>query len=282
VEVPSEFDPEEILTRLLATDITLIVLDPIRLLDTPTLSRVVPLLLKRGNVQFVVNGHLPPGATQQRIRDLLRAAIEQHLSALGLQVTHSDIHFVQAESALSSLDALASGLSETSSSSARVQSFDAYQDGFVRSNLGSLQRTLSETTAALPIPQSSTAQHIASLAIEYITSVIENDRKIADSAARTVSDLRHSAEDAASKAKHLSIISMGIQGGVVAEGVDHEAVVVRRELEEKFNGKWSWLALVARLRVDDVGAELATDIERNLAVRLSRQVSCLFSDTGAH
>lgn len=57
-EINAQTD-SSILTTLLTTQVNLIVLDPIRLLDTPLLRDILPSIKKKPNVFFVVNGSLP-------------------------------------------------------------------------------------------------------------------------------------------------------------------------------------------------------------------------------
>lgn len=186
----------------------------------------------------------------------------------------SSILFVRASRALRALDALATGLNvEGALSHARAEAFDTFQRDFLRSGIGPLQSSLLSITSQNSHPQLSTALDTAHLALDYATSAVSADRTATQAASRMVDELRHSASGAALKARHASVVNRGIEGGVVEGDVQYEMDRARIALEEGFNGRWNWLALIARLRVDDVGMEIGAYLDRRFGKILEQQVS---------
>lgn len=184
------------------------------------------------------------------------------------------ISFVRAEKALRALDALAVGLeADGVISRSRTEAFDTFQRQFQRSHVGPLQASLISAARSIATPQLSTAISTADLALAYIASTISADRTATRTAARTVTDLRHAAEQGGVKARHASIVNRGIAGGTVDGDVQYEMNQARRDLEDGFRRRWAWVSLIGRLRVDDVGSEVSAYLHRQLGRNLERQVS---------
>ncbi|KAK8861291.1 hypothetical protein IAR55_002110 [Kwoniella newhampshirensis] len=277
VEINSQ-NTDAALSALLSADAHIVVLDPIRLINTAQLSAILPAILARQSAHLVINGHLPPNVTQAELetnlRDQLsRIKIETEDGTTFDQAT-STISFTQANQALSALDALAIGLGDhsASSSSSRAEAFEVFQRRFLESHIGPLQTTLYQSLAPLSQPQLHTAKQTATLAIAHISNIISADRDSTRAASRTVSELRRSAMQAASKAKHTSVVSRGIEGAVVEGGVKYEMDKIKAEIERSFDGRLSWLGLVGRLRVDDVALELGGYVGNRFGVELERQI----------
>jgi hypothetical protein len=226
----------------------------------------------------VLNGPLPSQTTEAELRNKIHEQVAQIRRDSNLSDQNEvEVSFVNAQHALHALDALAAGLEHTSSNQTRA--FDTFQTEFLSSQIGPLQFTLLNHTATNPLPQLVTAQSIANLALSYISETIDVDRESTKQAVSTVSDLRHQAGRAAQRARHLSVVNRGIESGVVEGGVEQEMEETRRELDNGFKGRWSWLNLVGKLRVDDVGGEVAVYFERTFGRDLERQVSDCITTT---
>ncbi|WWC59932.1 uncharacterized protein I303_102495 [Kwoniella dejecticola CBS 10117] len=269
---------EDTISTLLSTDSLLLVLDPIRLIDTPQLSAILPLVLSRGSVHFVINGHLPPHTSQSAIESKLRDQLSRikvdPIDDVTFNPANIPISFVKAEKALDALDALAAGLGDNgpSTSTSKTKAFEIFQRQFLESHIGPLQSSLLSSLQSFPEPQLSTARQNAALALSHIEKVISHDRDIVKDAQHTVSELRRGASQGASKAKHLSVASRGIEGGLVEGSVEYDMDRVKSGLEEKFLGRLSWLGLIGRTRVDDIQFELSSYLSNQFGKDLERQI----------
>jgi hypothetical protein len=109
--------------------------------------------------------------------------------------------------------------------------------------------------------------------MQYIQSALASDRQALTEGWQTVRDLRRNSRQAITHAKNISVINRGIEGGRIEGGVDEELRRARRDIQQMFDGRLSWLGLVGRLRVDDVGSELAAYVSQEFGMELERQVS---------
>ncbi|WVF66729.1 hypothetical protein IAT40_001471 [Kwoniella sp. CBS 6097] len=275
-------EADETISTLLRTDSLLVVLDPIRLTDTPKLKPILSSILSRGNAHFVINGYLPPNTSQasieatlkEQLAKLIPNANSQEATATATATANFSVSFVNAQSALQALEALATGLQDhgPTSSSAKTRAFEVFQNQFLASQIGPLQSSLINSLKTESHPQLTTARTVSTLAVAHVEDIIASDRDVVKEASHTVSELRRSAQHGATKAKHLSVASRGIEGGLVEGGVDHEMAKVKSGLEERFAGRLTWLSLVGRARVDDVASELGTYLGTRFGVDLERQI----------
>jgi hypothetical protein len=262
------------ISHLVSADITVLVLDPYRLLSTPQIASVLPTLIAQSSSLYVVvNGQLPPRTTETDLTAMIQKQLADIQPKTDTPPTSPLIHFVQAEKALHALDALAAGLEHTASSQSRA--FDTFQNEFLSSQVGKLQSQLLSHTSANPQPQLNTSRNTLRLALEYVSDTITSDHQATRHATHTVSELRHQAAQASRKARHLSVVNRGIESGIVEGGVDQEMEETKRDLDAGFRGRWSWLSLVGKLRVDDVGGEVGGYIERSFGRDLEKQVRSL-------
>lgn len=251
------------------TDIVVLVLDAFRLLNTPFPSSILRQIHRRP-LQIVVNGPLPrqtdPAIISQNIRRQY-AEIVGHLPA-------PPIAFVQAELALAALDVFSTSPSylRSSSSQSRASAVDTFQQQYLASRFGPFQQHLLDTAARKDSLQFSTARDTAMLALADITAAIQRDRDSTKAAHDAVVSLRRVSEDAARRAKHLSVTSRGIEGAVVEGGIQHEMTTIRADIDNRFHGRWTWLNLIGRARVNDVGPELANLIDTQFGRHLEREV----------
>ncbi|WWC68938.1 uncharacterized protein I206_102874 [Kwoniella pini CBS 10737] len=269
---------EETITTLLSTDSLMIILDPIRLLETSQLSHILPLALARGSVHFVINGHLPPHASQSsietKLRDQLSRIKVEPIKESFFNPAVMPVSFIKAEKALNALDALAAGLQDhgPSTSTSKTRAFEVFQREFLESHIGPLQSSLLSSLQTISEPQLSTARQVTALALSHVEKIISHDRDVVKDAQHTVSELRRGAQQGASKAKHLSVASRGIEGGLVEGSVEYDMDRVKTGLEDKFIGRLSWLGLIGRTRVDDIQFELSSYLSNQFGKDLERQI----------
>jgi hypothetical protein len=112
-----------------------------------------------------------------------------------------------------------------------------------------------------------------SVVVNHIKSTLAADRQALIEGWQTVRDLRRKSRQAISHAKNISVINRGIEGGRIEGGVDEELRRARHDIQQMFDGKLSWLGLVGRLRVDDVGSVIAAYVSQEFGKELERQVS---------
>ncbi|WWC87559.1 uncharacterized protein L201_002449 [Kwoniella dendrophila CBS 6074] len=271
--------PEDTISHLLNTDSLMVVIDPIRLLDTPQLSSVLPLALSRGSVHIVINGHLPPRTSQATIEAKLRDQLNQikvePVDETTFNSSSVPIFFVKAEKALNALDALAIGLQNQgpSTSNFKTKAFDIFQKEFLESHVGPLQQSLTASLGLISEPQLNTSRQNAGLALNHIENIIFNDRDIVKNAEHTVGELRRLSQKGTTKAKHLSISSRGIEGGLVEGSIEYDLEKNKNELEFLFKGKLSWLGgLIGKTRIDDIQFDLNNYLLNNFGKNLENQI----------
>ncbi|WRT65407.1 uncharacterized protein IL334_002350 [Kwoniella shivajii] len=271
--------PEDTISSLLPTETLLVVLDPIRLIDTPQLSSILPLALSKGSVHFAINGHLPPNTSQSSIetkfRDqLAKIKVDSLQDDIPFNPSSISVSFVNSEKALNALEALSAALQDhgPSTSSAKTRAFETFQNQFLASYIGPLQTSLLTSVQTISEPQITTARQTAALTMSHVENVISSDRDIVKNAIHTVTELRRGAQQGASKAKHLSVASRGIEGGLVEGSVEYDTDKIKTGLEEKFLGRLSWLGLIGRTRVDDIQFELGDYLNNEFGVELEKQI----------
>lgn len=266
-EVDASAPKEEILSTLLASDALCIVLDPIRLADAPVIQQILPVALPKGKIQFVVNGPLPPHVSETSLRDTLHKQIKEVVSP-GLHGPPAyDVDFVRAETALGALEALSKALAGTAP---KGSAFEKFQHDFLASNMSTMAGDL---VSIIPADaQIVTAANTAHLALAYVEGVITADRKVLAKTRNVVDLLKRETTDGAGKARRLSLVARGIAGGVVEGSVDQSLDSSARDIRHLFKSRFSWLSLVARLKVDDVGAELGAYISRSWARDMESQL----------
>ncbi|TXT11021.1 hypothetical protein VHUM_01772 [Vanrija humicola] len=254
----------------IAADAVVLVLDPIRLTSAPALKDVLAPALAKGNVHFVVNGTLPPNATEDTVRAALAEQLK-HTTVPGTPKPAYDLSFVNAAAALRAASALSAALSaEGAESGSKAKAFAAFQRDFVASAIGPLRGTL--LTATPPGYQLRTADNTAAQAIAYTESVLASDRNVLLSASDVVADLRAEATSGAGKARRLSVVTKGVSSGVVEGSIDSSVAQAKKDIAALFDGRLSWLGLVVRLRVDDVGADIGSYISREFCADTQRQL----------
>lgn len=249
-------DADNVITSALGADTVVFVVDPLRLTSTVLGEDLRSLLDSARPVIIVVNGAIPESLSPSAVRERL---------------SNDQVVFTDSALALGALDALSEGLRRTDASpSARSRAFETFQHAYLESNIGLLQTALAESVKQ--DYQSRTAISSLTLAKDFLSSTLANDRRSLDSARGAVTELRRTARHASTHAKNISVINRAIEGGRIQGGVDDEVAQARQDIQTLFDGKYSWLGLVGRLRLDDVGADLASYIARQFGNGLEKQV----------
>jgi hypothetical protein len=252
---------EHVYTTALQADTLALVLDPIRLSSTKLVETLRPFISSGRPVIVIANGPLPESETPSTIQE----RIQMNLGPVQVVFTESRL-------ALKALDSLSEGLQRTDATpSSRSKAFETFQHAYLKSNIGELQTNLSGSFSEGF--QTRTAASTLSLAIEYVASTLAADRLALDTARSAVTELRKSARHATTHAKNISVINRAIEGGRIEGGVDDEVARARHDIQNLFDGKYSWLGLVGRLRVDDVGTDMAAYIDRQFGSGLEKQAS---------
>lgn len=252
----------------LSVDALVVVLDPYRLWTDNYLRQLQPTLASGRPVVAVVNGRLPENIKTPNIE----ASIYESLNAIGVEPASVAIHLVDASLASKALDALSEGLQRAEATpTTRSRAFETFQHAYLQSNIGSLQSSLA---TLLPDDyQHRTSLSTASLAMATMSATTESDLRTLRSAHETVEILRKASTHAITHVRNTSVINRGIDGGLIEGGVDEEVARACTEIDQLFKGRFAWTSMIARLRIDDIGAELSSYITQRFGKRLERQAS---------
>lgn len=223
------------LPHLLRSDLSVLVLDPYRLLDVPHIRDLPSAMLARST--FVINGHIPPNQT----KEMISTRLKRDLDSTG------EIMFTNASAAIEAYDILG-----TSSSPATVE---AFQSKFLSSGIGHAQATLAKASTQ-------GADLLLQLAIADMRSTVDKDTKKAETMLQTVSKLRRAAQKAATRARHLSVANMRIDGGRIEGSIGTSKDESAAGIKTLFQTQLNWLSLLLRLRVDDVASQLDREASR--------------------
>lgn len=251
----------------LSVDALVVVLDPYRLWTGDHLRQLQPMLLSGRPLVVVVNGRLPDNVKPTHIEQ----SIHENLTKLGVDPATVAVHLVDSSLASKALDALAEGLQRVEATpSTRSRAFETFQHAYLQSNIGALQTSLA---GLLPGNyQYRTALSTATLATAAASTTTASDLQVLQSARETVDTLRQMSTHAISHVGDTSVINRGIDGGLIEGGVDDEITRARQEIDQLLRGRFSWIGLIGRLRLDDIGGELASFITQRFGKRLERQV----------
>lgn len=271
---------EDVITRMLRADIAIIALDPVHLLEAPTMAQIVANLAYKESLVLVVNGKLPYSSSE----DVIRQQLLEQYSSLSPDTPPPIIVFTQASQGLDALDSLDRALHQGGIAD-RVDPVERFQEGFQASNVGGLQKAILSVGMVLENggPES-TSNRTAEAALAHVEKVISDDRHANQAAQQVVEQLVQLASRTASDAKHLSVISRGIEGGLVEGGVKHALSTARGEIDALLVDRWSWINLVFKARADVVGSELSRHLDQTFGREMEKQVclSTVSSLTSAH
>lgn len=226
--------------------------------------------IDRERVLIVVNGQLPPSTTESQIRRQIETQI---LAFNGATASTVDICFVNARQAISAFSHLPRSWTIDVAERAHANSIEAFQQGYLQSQIGGLQSRLSNLSAQSLYPQVDSATSLAQLALAHMSKVIKAETRLNLAIRRSLEQISNESEQVAVKAKHLSVISRGIEGGMVEGGIKHSLQETKIRIEELFRDRWSWLNLIMKARADEVGSELKILLQVQFGSDLDRQVS---------
>ncbi|EIW69179.1 hypothetical protein TREMEDRAFT_44343 [Tremella mesenterica DSM 1558] len=263
------------LSDLLRTDFILLILDPIRLLEAPSISPLIPYLFRRGGVQLVVNGPLPPGTSENRLEKTLSKQIKAAMLANDV-IPSPDIpfSFVDSTRAIEALDALSYALNASDSlPDARSLAFQTFQTSFLASNIGNLQIYLLSRLRTSRPPADWRAVQVGRLALNHANDILQEERNIIGEIEAVIDDLRRSAIEAATRVQSKSVVGRGIDGGLIQGGVEDILMDVRQDLKRDLGARYTFLQLALLGAADDLGSDLASTIRTRFGTSLQQNIT---------
>jgi hypothetical protein len=281
-------DTSRALSRLLESDIVLLVLDPIRLLDTPEITAILPDLLGKPDVYFVINGEIESnglrdvGASldQEQARRVTLKSLEDQLqssrSAFGLERESATdkIVFLSTHKALRSMDALRSTLTtgETSARSSSEHAFAKFKAEYLESNLGAVSASLLGDIRAVR----ERADRLGAVYEATYTWLADSvSRHIARNLADVLDETREIEALCAQHAELLSRTRQELRRDTFTSGeaIKEEMDRAKRGVEEVLRKRLVWWKVMS-WRVDMVAEEVGREVEERWAVELTQKVSC--------
>lgn len=289
VLVPSARDPSRALSTLLESDIILLVLDPIRLLDTPEITAILPDVVGKPNVYFVINGEIESNGLrdvgssldQEKARRVARRKLEEQLtasrSAMGFnqETATEKVVFLSTHKALRAMEALRSTLSSEAASGSTEHAFAKFREEYAESNLGAVSagllgdiRAVRERAESQGRLYEATHAWIAESASRYIM------RNLAD----VVDETREIEALCATHAELLTRTRQEVRRNTYTSGeaIKEEMDRARRGVEEVLRKRLVWWKVMS-WRVDMVAEEVGREVEERWAVELTQKVSLIFA-----
>lgn len=268
---PQGIEEDVILSNLLRADLLLLVVDPIRLLNTPHLECIGRSLVRRKSTHIAVNGHLPSSCTHAEIEARLRDQCRQFAPGSSVPA----ISFVNSSTAWSAQTLLMGALqSQQESSASRTLAFEKFQTEFLASRLGQLQSSVAETISRQQPSSRQTAVVTTQLALDYIHETVTRDRHTIREATKAVERLGDATDGIVSRANSLI---RDENSSAHAMSPDPFAGARSRVLHD-LRSRLSFFNLIALGRADDVrpildrAVESDADSDVMLAVRNFRRV----------
>jgi hypothetical protein len=276
------------LSDLLRSDIVLIVLDPIRLTDTPHLNAILPDLLGKPNVYFAINGEIESGGLHDvgssldddKAKRVIRQRLDHQLKAFQVStgVTEgpalgSEIVFLSAHKALKSMNALRKtmhALKETGNSNASGQAFAEFNKEYLESNLAEASSSLIRDVQV--VRQQAEAQDGT-----YEPTLRWLEKSATRYIVRSLADvLDESREIEALCAAHTQLLlctrrELRKDTFTSGEAIKEEMDRVKRGVDEALRKRLVWWKVMS-WRVDMVAEEVGREIEERWAVELSQKV----------
>ena len=281
-------DSSRALSTLLESDIVLLVLDPVRLLDTPEITAILPDLVGKPYVYFVINGEIESnglrdvGASvdQEKARSVIRKRLEEQLRDVRSAVLGSagdastgKIVFLSSHKALRSMDALRSTLGAEATSTLQGSSehaFAKFREEYLESNLGAVSagllgdiRAVRERAESHGRIYEATNEWIAKSASNYVTrnlvDVLDETREIEALCAQHAELLARARQD------------LGRDTYTSGEAIKEEMDRAKRGVEEVLRKRLVWWKVMS-WRVDMVAEEVGREVEERWAVELTQKV----------
>jgi hypothetical protein len=296
----TDHHPPTILSHLLQSDFPTIILDPIRLISVPTLESILPSLVTKPSLRFIINGpvpSLPPDATtssrpstvtpQDATRTRLRRQLSPFVSRAMAETLAANAVFVDSASGIQAAEALRDALvadpgSSTGPSTERSRAFREYQERYTESNLAEVKNVLGDVirkavaemtrSETVDTPeragralQTRTAEHVVKSTIAHVHSVLA-----------TLTESLSEAEDTADSLSKLSATTKHTALARVTQSSDvHESVdIARRSVEDVWRKRLSWWRVVlGGGGVDGAVDELEDVVRLRWAQELAGRVS---------
>lgn len=258
----------QILDWALEVDAVVVVVDPIRLLTPMMLQSLRPVIASGRPIVVVVNGRaISTRSTEESI-----GLISESLRSIDATIPLSNIIVTESSLALRAYEALYTGLQRPDATpSTRSKAFEIFQHAYTSSDIGSLQRLLSGLIA--DGYQERTAISTVALALESAFISIASDRQQLREAEATVAELDAIGSRATAHARNISAVHRALDGALLEGSIDDELARAQHDVQHLFMTRFAWTALLLRLRIDDVGSELAAYINGTFGVNLEKQVS---------
>jgi hypothetical protein len=275
-------DTSVALSHLLRSDVVLLVLDPIRLLETSELRPILPSLLGKRNLYFIINGELDfSGAglagSLQDLRDATEKRLERQLAELeaktgSLGEVNHNVLFLSAHKALHSMEALRSTLDPvTSDKKSRDLAFETFRKEYLESNLGAVSSSLLGDIRALRKDAEERCEGVFENSSDWVLRSATNyiSRSLADV-------LDESAEIGSLVSAHTELLKLRreeIRNETFTSGeaIKEEMERVRRGVDDVLKRRLAWWKVLS-WRVDTVAEEVGREVEERWAVELSQKV----------
>lgn len=271
------------LSNLLHTDVPLLILDPIRLLQAPSLAPVLPFLLAHPHLQIIINGAIPSSSSLEQTRERLHRQLAHLVPGFSSDKGTIGIGFVRADKALSAIEALGQGIAiETEVVEDRSEAIGRFQHDFTASNFGPLQEQLSFYLGRVAPPndrsvptefQVQTAKTTLNVTLAYISNIVLSSSRAARAVQSSASALRQEVQQRSEHARQNSVVSRGISSGIVEGSVEEELGASEREVRALMGERLSWKKVVLGA-VDDVGEEVAAEVQKCFGRDLEERVGC--------
>lgn len=262
-------------------------LDPVRLLDTPEITAILPDLLGKPDVYFIVNGEIESnglrdvGASldQELARRVTRKLLEDQLrssrSAFGLatKAAQEKIVFLSTHKALRSMDALRSTLTvgETIALNSSEHAFAKFREEYLESNLGAVSAGLLGDIRAVreraDISGGVYEDAYAWLAESASRYILRNLADVLDET-REIETLCAQHADLLSRKRQELRRDTFTSGEAIKEEMDR----AKRGVEEVLRKRLVWWKVMS-WRVDMVAEEVGREVEERWAVELTQKVS---------
>ena len=224
-------------------------------------NEVVSMLLRCEIILAVIDPYISPDETLKYLLPVLRNDLLPSIIVVNGPTVLSvagqrdrSAHPVCADAAISANTAFLDN-----SSAAAI---DAYQERFKASGIGELQVAIQRIS--LSLNRQRVALRTAILALQSMDTTLESDIAANEETRQMANELRESAQEAASQPR------TGVKSDDLAQA--------RLRLETLFQSRWSWLSLVARLRIDDCGREVAEIIQELFGRSMEHQVGIGYND----
>ncbi|KAJ9092950.1 hypothetical protein QFC19_008548 [Naganishia cerealis] len=289
------------LVEVLYSDAVVLVLDPIRLLDTPHLAEIVKELEHKPRVVFLVDGDVPGSLVpdtegvdpleharrkvQERVREQLDSLWKRGYAAAehGREEQIPRSLFINSEKGISAIHSLRRVISATATTPATTtpgtlpsedgerRAFDEFQERYIASNLGGVSQSLLADIRTLTVigGPTQTATHVLRRSLAYIEAVLTTLTAQSLSVRREASALRDAAED---EERDIRLAAESTWRRSLTGEMERTRDAVQRVLSDRFGG---WRVITGR--VERVEEEVAGQVVAHWGYAVTQQLAF---DTG--